>query len=327
MVFAILSVHRGGTLIYLKGSLINQIFVSMLRPGGTVGVAVFFLISGYFLIKKEGASIRKVLIETLLYGIVCGVISSVLKLLDVADYVSWWTITTSILVPVTSSNIYWFIPAYIILVMLVPFLNKRLKALSDKSYFNLLIILWIFTYTFDILLEGKYTGLEKGIFYYCTGGYIRLYKNEKIGTSKQFVILSAFLLTWTFYGYLFYVMENGISLMGFNIPMRLLDAMGESVLTLLCGVFIFILFKSFNIRSQIINKLAATTLSMYLISDNPALRMFIWENIWHVQYLYLSGSFFAIKGVLIILATCFACSLVDGARILIENRLVSKTYL
>lgn len=159
-----LSVAGGETGVYLKGSITNQIFVSMLRPGGPVGVAIFFLISGYFLIKKEESSIRKVIKETLFYGITCGIIASILKVLNVINYVSWGAIITSLIVPVTSSNIYWFIPAYIILVMLVPFLNSRLNKLSEKSFFKLLLILWIFTYFFDILLEGEYTGLEKGIF-------------------------------------------------------------------------------------------------------------------------------------------------------------------
>lgn len=57
---------------YDSGSLANKIFTSFLNPAGTVGVALFFMITGFFLCKKEKGSIKKVTLEAAFYSLALG---------------------------------------------------------------------------------------------------------------------------------------------------------------------------------------------------------------------------------------------------------------
>lgn len=53
--------------LYQSGPRINKLFVSFLFPGGDVGNAVFFMVSGYFLFSRTQMSFRpfqKILIQT-----------------------------------------------------------------------------------------------------------------------------------------------------------------------------------------------------------------------------------------------------------------------
>lgn len=58
---------------YNSGSLANKIFTSFLNPAGTAGVALFFMITGFFLCRKEKGSIKKVALEAAFYSVVLGI--------------------------------------------------------------------------------------------------------------------------------------------------------------------------------------------------------------------------------------------------------------
>lgn len=46
--------------IWNNGNMLNKLFVSFLNPGGMVGVACFFMITGYFMIEKTSFSLKRV---------------------------------------------------------------------------------------------------------------------------------------------------------------------------------------------------------------------------------------------------------------------------
>lgn len=71
---------------YKSGSITNRIFTNFLQPLGDVGVALFFMITGYFLCKKTRTSIKKVALESafysFLFGIAFAVMLAISKLID-----------------------------------------------------------------------------------------------------------------------------------------------------------------------------------------------------------------------------------------------------
>lgn len=54
---------------YNAGNAVNRIFASVLIPGGGAGVALFFMITGFFLCRKEAASIKNVALQAGFYSI------------------------------------------------------------------------------------------------------------------------------------------------------------------------------------------------------------------------------------------------------------------
>lgn len=57
-------------IIFSSGSFVNKIFCLFLFPGGEVGVAVFFMIAGYFCIRRTtSVKLVWILLQTSFYGI------------------------------------------------------------------------------------------------------------------------------------------------------------------------------------------------------------------------------------------------------------------
>lgn len=59
---------------YESNSFLNKSFAAFLIPGGTIGVALFFMLSGFFLCGKEKGSIKKVSLEAAFYSFLIAVV-------------------------------------------------------------------------------------------------------------------------------------------------------------------------------------------------------------------------------------------------------------
>ena len=108
--------------VWRKGSFTNQCITSFLQPGGEVGVAIFFMLAGYFLIdRKKGVNLQKLVCQGLFYGVIaCLIVASAFFLgvrpgltkaifiLEaciesiISPYSNWWFLGTYILVISTS---------------------------------------------------------------------------------------------------------------------------------------------------------------------------------------------------------------------------------
>jgi peptidoglycan/LPS O-acetylase OafA/YrhL len=49
--------------IWRNGSLLNKIVDCLFAPGGKIGVGIFFMLTGYFLINKRSFSLKKIFLE------------------------------------------------------------------------------------------------------------------------------------------------------------------------------------------------------------------------------------------------------------------------
>ncbi len=68
-----LVVHGVTQVSYSSGTFVNKIFASFLQPFGQIGVALFFMISGFFLCQKEKVSVKKVALEAAFYSFALGI--------------------------------------------------------------------------------------------------------------------------------------------------------------------------------------------------------------------------------------------------------------
>lgn len=59
---------------YATGSFWNKAFVCFLLPGGEIGVALFFMITGYFLCSAKRISVRRTVFEAAFYSILTGML-------------------------------------------------------------------------------------------------------------------------------------------------------------------------------------------------------------------------------------------------------------
>ena len=109
----------------MGGATLNKFFTIFLMPGGRVGVALFFLISGYFQISKSTVSVKRVVEETIFYSIFLQVIALVLKIGSLGSVVRSF-------LPIASGS-WWYVSSYILLMLCSPAINEYFKKLNRKQ--------------------------------------------------------------------------------------------------------------------------------------------------------------------------------------------------
>ena len=90
---------------------------------------VFVLITGYFCAKKNGVSLRKA-VDLFITYIFYGVVIAAIYILVARPSVDGHLIKTI----VSSVLDRWFIVTYLILYLLIPFINSAIRQLSKKQY-------------------------------------------------------------------------------------------------------------------------------------------------------------------------------------------------
>ena len=115
---------------------LNKYFAAILYIGGKYGANVFFAITAYFLIDKTFHFKRVVSVwkTTLFYSLLFFVLNFVIgfrsyELRDICEAV----------LPICYKS-YWFVTAYVGLILLSPFLNVLIYKLDKTAYVILLII-------------------------------------------------------------------------------------------------------------------------------------------------------------------------------------------
>lgn len=176
---------------------------------GQVGVCIFFIISGYFLVKKSFSWKRIVIpwTQLLVYTILCFVITlllptSIKNFSGISNLFSSQTAMfntlMSVFTPILSSA-YWFMTTYIAMIILAPYVNTLFDQLQESQILGLMAF---FAFISILMLYGGRTYLWNNIMYACLcyiiGGWIRIYlpqhKQPKIWHLLATVSLSTLLM-------------------------------------------------------------------------------------------------------------------------------------
>jgi len=159
---------------------INTFILDFLRSGGKYGIILFILITGYFSVNKtyERKKILKVFLHTEFYSYLFLLLAILL-----GQDITFKSLRLS-LFPVIFST-YWFVSSYLVLYLLIPYLNLLIHKLSCKELVKLIFLLSIFitiipSLTFSNFSIGK-VGLL--IYIYILGAFIRL--NENLFSKKK----------------------------------------------------------------------------------------------------------------------------------------------
>lgn len=162
----------------------KQAIANTVIQGGQFGVALFFMVTGYFMCRKGFSLVRlaRLWVKVELFSIVCLVLFLILRAhgyyADLASLLQGFELIATLqkeLLPIGAYT-YWFISIYFMLLILAPFLNRALEQLGERRTKIALVCLVFFTSMFLVRAQLlSQTQLIKAIVCYVIGASFGLY--------------------------------------------------------------------------------------------------------------------------------------------------------
>lgn len=247
---------------------------------GLIGVAIFVMITGYYLIEFEFKVKRvvNIVLQTLFYTIGLFVIFCIFD----NDNFSVINLFKNMF-PVIGQQ-YWFVTNYVILCFLSPFINKMLNVINRKQFILLLIVItfyFIIAPSFFDLESIEITGkLGAIIVFYIFGAYLRKYPNNIFSNKNRALIISVatFILLELSAIAIDVVGERFSAFYGKASKFYSINSI--LVLLLALGLLSFFINKTPK-YSRLVNTLGGCTFGVYLIHDNNYMREYLWGNIFN----------------------------------------------
>lgn len=286
---------------------LNSIFMNCCILGN-LGVDIFVMISGYFLISSSRVKWNKffmIVFEVFCYSVI---INSVFCFFLGGDFSLKATILS--IFPIIT-NKYWFMSAYIVLYILHPYINRLLKTLAERELRIFLLIILLLWCIIPTLFFGLNTVSDLSCFVlmYCIGAYIKLKEGFFLVKSKKKAIEILIISMIALFGSTVIFKVLGTKANAFN-SFGIVFYSKYSVLVIAISICLIIIFSCIDINSKFINTIASTTLGIYLLHDEPSMREFLWKCLFSNEQLVNSN--------VLILHTLYSATLVFIAGIVID---------
>lgn len=296
---------------------VNRLWVRFIEIGGKIGVNIFVLISGYFLVSAKEIKTDKALklwLEVFTYSLLFFVVSVLcgLEQFGIKNLIKHCF-------PMTFSR-WWFASAYFVLYLVSPYINRLLTGLDKKQYRHFLLLLgflWCIIPTFTAQ-KFQSNNLLWFIFLYAFAGYIKLFKPKTDTAGGRYILCSAALTLLTFLSaVVFDILGTEITFFAENAAyfydMQRLPVFFISVLT-------FIGFSKINIGyKRLVNIISSATFGVYLIHDNKYVRPFLWKIVFK-NASYAESSLLIPYSLSVIAVVFICCTVIELARIYILER-------
>lgn len=291
LMFMIISHHyvvNSGITAFFNFSIITKhmIFYQFVGAFGKIGINCFLIITGYFMCDKK-ANMKKFwsLLFTILFYriffnfifIICGYLP-----FDIKFFVS----EIPIIMFLKTGNDS-FTALYLMMFLLIPYLNMIVNSCSKKEFQKLLFIL-LFVFTFiSTFINDNWEGLG----WYCTAYFIGSYIKKcdyHIFNSLKFSIISVS-VSFFFVFLSVILIDYGIINKDYNYYFYVVGC--QKLLAIYVALSIFLLFKNIKIHyNKSINKIASATFGVFLIHANSdTMRRFLWQDLLHVTDYYYSS--------------------------------------
>ncbi len=296
--FAVHGKYGGGI------STLNQGIIDTLIIGGKLGVNVFVLISGYFMVNST-FKLKKAIslfIQVSFYSVIIYCVLCICKVVPFTFgelIASVFSITT---------NQYWFMLAYFVLYILSPYINKLIKACNQKEHLILILILFVFQASVKNLLVSSLSNVGWFIMLYLIASYIHLYPNKitdnnKIALPVFIISLLTIIAASVFFKTSLYGMKN--------------------IVLVICSLSMFCTFKNIKMENiKAINIISSATLGVYLIHDNRLMRALLWPKLLNTP-LHATFDTFIIFAIVSVIGVFVLCTLIELLRQLLF-KLVGK---
>lgn len=267
---------------------LNKNLGMLIRSTGYPALTAFVLISGYFMFGNpfKARRIVSTAIQTYVYSLfilAAGVLFHIASGRQIIES----------LVPLFVHDVNWFVPVYIGMCLLAPFLEPYFVNCGKEQYrFALLVaVTLLFVISTPTFFDGlnERHGVATFLTLYFVGGYIKRFSSdiEKVFTVKRALILltATIVITYLIYpaGYL-----AGIKILnrahyseewGDKMFSQLVIGMNK-LFPLAAGVSLFWIFLNLDCgKSAFVNWIARHTFGVYLFHDHCIVRGFLWNHL------------------------------------------------
>lgn len=244
-----------------------------------VAVNVYVLITGYFMCESsmKVSRLLQIICQVLWYTLLIPVVLAVLGIVEPGSFDMYDLL--QFVFPVHMKH-YWFVTAYVVLMLFVPFLNPAIKHMSQKRLAITTMLMTIYQTLPKSVLPVKFTDDDAGngvlwlICLYLIAAYIRKYGIPFFSSLKKSLLC--------YVGSAFCIFASLIVMRGVYFK---LDAFGESInfayhynhiFCLAASVALFYVFKHWNFKngsvSRGVGKVAPYTFGVYLIHEHILVR-------------------------------------------------------
>lgn len=299
-----------------------HLWYDFILMGGKVGVDIFVLISGYFLIENteklfQPKKLLKFWGQVVFYSIMTYLLSVMLRLnaFEIKQLIK-------VCLPITYPG-WWFASTYFMLYLIHPFLNKLLHGLSKTEYQYLILMMvlcWSIIPTATTQLFES-NSLLRFVTLYGIAGYVNLYGGNQKLQSKHYFSLYFMVLIIT------YTVSTTFLFLGTKKEEWSTHAIDffeiERLPILLMAITLFMGFVTLKMNyHKWINMIASATFGVYLIHDSSYIRYYLWTNIFKINQ-YQDSTFLILYSILVVFILYVSCTMID----LIRKKLVEKPYM
>lgn len=290
------TVHNGVTPSTLPLG-INRYLLEILELGN-IGVIIFVMITGFFNVTRiEKINVKKIIkiyFQVVFYSLGIYIVFILLGI----EKISIITLLKSCL-PIIFKQ-YWFVTTYVILLLIMPYLNILIDKLSKEEYLKLLLLSILIVSVIPFLTTQDFASTEitQFILFYMLGGYLKKYPPN---VSKKCYY---YLLIFTILMLLGSVLIFDVIGLKYNVFAKYSTYLfsRKSPVAILFSIGIMGIFLNKNeFSNSLINKISSSTFGVYLLHDNNLIRKVLWTKVLRVpNYVDVSYLWLHILGSVII---------------------------
>ena len=283
----------------------NKSLLNFLMFNGKLGVNIFMIISGYFLINSnfKAHKILKLFINTSICSFTIFLLMNFSNdTLSINDFIKS-------IFPIFF-NTYWFMTSYFVIYLLINYINMFLAALTKRKFAILLIILTCILSVLPSFLHVNLIGENNFLwllYLYFIGAYIKLFYFKSESKIKCLLIAISFYFIAVATSFTFQCL--GIK---YNIFLQnqYFFAKQYSFFLLISSIYIFLMFKNISIKPiNFVNFYSSSMIGVYLIHDNYLLRDYLNFNIFK-NNIYINSSTFVFRILLSIIIVFVLSSII-----------------
>ena len=299
--------------------IINNIFKDILTLGN-LGVAIFVIITGYVSTGKD-IKIKKIIsleFQVLFYSIIFYVISTIINHSNILS-----SELLKSFFPILFKK-YWFMSAYMILYLFIPFINEFISNIDSKKFYKfiLLNVFLVFLIPTITTCDLYFNELFQIFTFYFIGAYLRINNVKSDINEKKLNFLMISLIV-------FLICSSClIEVLSLKIPLLTKYSTyffnRNSILILVLATCIFLKFINISkFNNKIVNTIASATLGIYLIHDNPNFRIILWNKIFYLPN-YINEPYFILLLILTSIIVFTVCCLMELLRKKVFDRFIDK---